>query len=112
MKYFEAGTKSYVNVVKGSNHQNSRSQHKKEGSKYTQERQSFHEQRVSYSKRYYTSRYSYFNGQCFTCHNFGNKAVNCVAYKTIMTREEINQYNSNESKKSSYNSFYPLQNEV
>eukprot|EP00253_Pinus_taeda_P015505 PITA_15505 len=28
-----------------------------------------------------------FNGQCFSCHNFGHKATQCVSYKTIMTRE-------------------------
>eukprot|EP00253_Pinus_taeda_P035118 PITA_35118 len=30
---------------------------------------------------------NFFNGQCFSCHNFGHKAAQCVAYKTIMIRE-------------------------
>ena len=34
---------------------------------------------------------NFFNGQCFSCHNFGHKAAKCVAYKTIMTREAQKQ---------------------
>jgi len=34
---------------------------------------------------------SFFNGQCFSCHNIGHKAAQCVAYKTIMTREAQKQ---------------------
>ena len=35
----------------------------------------------------FDNRRIFFNGQCFSCHNFGNKAAQCVVYKTIMTRE-------------------------
>ena len=35
----------------------------------------------------FDNRRNFFNGQCFSCHNFGHKAAQCVAYKTIMTRE-------------------------
>eukprot|EP00253_Pinus_taeda_P009420 PITA_09420 len=34
---------------------------------------------------------NFFNGQCFSCHNFGHKAAQCIAYKTIMTREAQNK---------------------
>eukprot|EP00253_Pinus_taeda_P032899 PITA_32899 len=33
------------------------------------------------------NRRNFFNGQCLSCHNFGQKSTQCVAYKTIMTRE-------------------------
>jgi len=33
------------------------------------------------------SRRNFVNDQCFSCHKFGHKEAQCVAYKTIMTRE-------------------------
>ena len=45
----------------------------------------------------------YFNGQRFTCRNFGHKYVQCVAYKTIMTRESRKQNNEIGENKYSYN---------
>eukprot|EP00253_Pinus_taeda_P027051 PITA_27051 len=39
----------------------------------------------------FDNRGSFFNGQCFSCHNFGHKAAQCVVYKTIMTREAQKQ---------------------
>jgi len=59
-----------------------------------------------------TPIYSYFNGQLFTCHNFGHKEIHCVAYKIIMTREIRNQHNVKKLNKSSYNALSPLHNEV
>ena len=38
----------------------------------------------------FNNHINFFNGQCFSCHNFGHKAAQCVAYKTIMTREAQN----------------------
>ena len=60
----------------------------------------------------FANRRNYFNGQCLSCHNFGNKAAQCVAYKTIMTREAQNQRNVTGIKKSSYNNFSLLENEI
>ena len=60
----------------------------------------------------FDSHRNFFNGQCFSCHNFGHKAVQCVAYKTIMTREARNQRNVIGVKKSSYNNFSLLENEI
>jgi hypothetical protein len=45
-------------------------------------------------------------------HNFGHKVAQCVAYKTIMTRESRKKRIELETKKNTYNNFYPLQNEV
>ena len=55
---------------------------------------------------------SFFNGQCFSCHNFGHKAAQCVAYKTIMTREAQKQRSMNGTVKSTYNNFSALENEI
>jgi len=54
---------------------------------------------------------NFFNGQYFSCHNFGHKVSQCVAYKTIMIREE-NQRNVTGIKKISYNKFSLLENEI
>jgi len=54
---------------------------------------------------------NYFNGQCFSCHKFGHNATQCVAYKTIMTREARNQRNVTRIMKRTYNNFSPLENE-
>ena len=35
----------------------------------------------------FDSRKNFFNGECFACHNFRYKSNQCVAHKTIMTRE-------------------------
>eukprot|EP00253_Pinus_taeda_P007936 PITA_07936 len=60
----------------------------------------------------FKNRRNFFNGQCFSCHNFGHKAAQCVAYKTIMIREARNQRNVTRIKKSSYNNFSLLENEI
>ena len=60
----------------------------------------------------FDSRGKFFNGQCFSCHNFGQNVAQCVAYKTIMTREARNQRNVTGIKKSSYNNFSLLENEI
>ena len=57
-------------------------------------------------------RRNFFNGQCFSCHNFGHKSTQSVAYKTIMTREARNQRNVIGIKKISYNNFSLLENEI
>eukprot|EP00253_Pinus_taeda_P020506 PITA_20506 len=49
--------------------------------------------------RRFDNRKSFFNGQCFSCHNFGYKAAQCVAYKTIMTREAKKQRRADFSRK-------------
>ena len=54
----------------------------------------------------------FFNGQCFSCHNFSHKVSQCVAYKTIMTREARKKRIDIGTKKNTYNKFSPLQNEV
>eukprot|EP00253_Pinus_taeda_P011740 PITA_11740 len=53
-----------------------------------------------------------FNGQCFSCHNFGHKAAQCVAYKTIITREAQKQRSMNGITKRTYKNFSALENEV
>ena len=58
------------------------------------------------------NRRSFFNGQCFSCHNFGHKAAQCVAYKTIMTREAQKQRSMIGITKRTYNNFSALENEV
>ena len=42
--------------------------------------------KVKNTRRFYDCINFFFNGQCFSCHKFGYKAAQCVAYKTIMTR--------------------------
>ena len=64
------------------------------------------------TKRFYDHRNFFFNGQCSSCHNFGYKASQCVAYKNIMTREVRKQRSMTRIKKSSYNKFYPLKDEI
>lgn len=93
----EACTKNYANAIKGRNYQDSKVQQQEEGSSHTQVRKprtkghSIHNQMPKYSRRYSTPGYSYFNDQCFTCHNFRHKAIHCVAYKIVMIREARNQ---------------------
>jgi len=55
---------------------------------------------------------NFFNGQCFSCHNFGHNATQCVAYKTIMTREARNQRSVTGIMKRTYNNFSALENEI
>eukprot|EP00253_Pinus_taeda_P013040 PITA_13040 len=55
---------------------------------------------------------NFFNGQCFSCHNFGHKAAQCVAYKTIMTREAKKKRSMTGIMKRTYNNFYALENEI
>ena len=69
-------------------------------------------QQVNSNRRFHDHRNFYFNGQCFSCHNFGHKVVQCVAYKTTMTREAREKRMNIEPKKNTYNNFSPLQNEV
>ena len=44
--------------------------------------------------------------------DLGHKAAQCVAYKTIMTREERKQRNETGIKKNNYKNFSALQNEI
>ena len=53
-----------------------------------------------------------FHLKTFSCHNFGQKAAQCVSYKTIMTREARNQRNVTGIRKSPYNNFSLLENEI
>ena len=48
----------------------------------------------------------------FLMSNFGHKVVQCVAYKTIMTREARKKRIDIGTKKNTYKNFSPLQNEV
>ena len=68
-------------------------------------------QKVNNTKRFYDHK-NLFNGQCFSCDNFGHKVAQCVAYKTIMTREAQNQRSVTGIKKSSYNKFFPIEDEI
>jgi len=63
------------------------------------------------SDRFDNSR-SFFNGQCFSCHNFGHKVAQCVAYKTIMTREAQKQRSMTGITKRTYNNFSTLESEI
>ena len=69
-------------------------------------------QKVNNTKRFYDQKNFFFNGHCFSCHNVGHKAAQCVAYKTIMTREARKQRNETGVKKKSYNIFSPLIDEI
>ena len=60
----------------------------------------------------FDNRRNFFNGKCFSCHNFGHKAAQCVAYKTIMTREAQNQMSVTGIMKRTYNNFSSLENEI
>jgi len=55
---------------------------------------------------------SFFNGQCFSYHNFGHKAAQCVSYKTIMTKEAQKQKSMTGITKRTYNNFSALENEI
>ena len=68
-------------------------------------------QQVNINKRFHDRRNFFFNGKCFSCHNFGHKAAQCVA-KTIMTREARKKRNETGIKKNTYNNFYPHKNEI
>ena len=59
----------------------------------------------------FDNRRNFFNGQCFSCHNFGHKAAQCVAYKTIMIREAQKQRSMTGITKRTYNNFSVLENE-
>jgi len=59
----------------------------------------------------FDNRRSFFNGQCFSCHNFGHKAAQCVAYNAIMTREVKKQRSMTGITKRTYNNFSALENE-
>jgi len=60
----------------------------------------------------FDNRRSLFNGQFFSCHNFGHKAAQFVSYKTIMTREAQKQRNMTGITKRTYNKFSALENEI
>ena len=60
----------------------------------------------------FDNRMNFFNGQCFSCHNFGHKAAQCVSYKTIMTREAHKQRSMTRIMKRTYNNFSALENEI
>jgi len=47
-----------------------------------------------------------------SCHNFGHKSAQWVAYKTIMTREAQKQRSMTGIKKRTYNNFSALENEI
>ena len=64
------------------------------------------------TRSYYTHKHFYLNGQCFTCHNFGHKVAQCVAYKAIITREARKQTNEVRVKEYSYNAFSSFQYET
>src|SRR3984885_7613705 len=55
---------------------------------------------------------SFSKGQCFSCHNFGHKAAQCVSYKTIMTREAQKQRSMTGITERTYKNFSALENEV
>eukprot|EP00253_Pinus_taeda_P003737 PITA_03737 len=60
----------------------------------------------------FDNRRIFFNGQCFSCHNFGHKVAQCVAYKTIMTREAQKKRSIIGIMKRTYNNFSALENEI
>ena len=60
----------------------------------------------------FDNRRNFFNGQCFSCHNFGHEAAQCVAYKTIMTKEARNKRSVIGIMKRTYNIFFSLENEI
>eukprot|EP00253_Pinus_taeda_P032501 PITA_32501 len=124
-------TKSYLDVAKNSEHNDNRQQRHKADHQVNQatftsrmnrshnQPQVNHTQFASKLNRNYNHQVNrfdnsrnFFNGQCFSCHNFGHKAAQCVAYKTIMTIEARNQRNVIEIKRSSYNNFSLLENEI
>ena len=53
----------------------------------------------------FDNRRSFFNGQCFSCHNFGHN-------KTIMTGEAQKQRSMTGITKRTYNNFSALENEI
>ena len=69
-------------------------------------------QQVNIKRRFHDRKNFFFNGKCFSCHNFGHKVAQCVAYKTIMTKEARKQRIETGIKKNTYNNFSPLQNEM
>ena len=69
-------------------------------------------QKVKNTRRFYDCRNFFFNGKCFSCHNFGHKAAQCVSCKTIMTREARKKINEKGINKNTYNKFSSLQDEI
>ena len=60
----------------------------------------------------FDNRRIFFNGKCFSYHNFGHKAAQRVAYKIIMTREAQKQRSMAGIMKRTYNKFSVLENEI
>ena len=65
-------------------------------------------------KKVYQNRYPYiFLGYCFSCSNFGHKAVSCRAYESKRLRGKNYNFKNNQTisqvKSRNYNSFTPLQ---
>ena len=55
-----------------------------------------------------TSKYQYiFFGHCYSCNNFGHKAMNCKAYEKFHVHKK--NVSSNNPKERNHNSFAPLQ---
>ena len=60
----------------------------------------------------FDNRRNFFNGQCFSCHNFGHKSTQCLVCKTIMTRESKKETSMTGIIKSTYNNFSALEIEI
>ena len=75
-----------------------------------------HSQFTSRTNGYYNGRFddrrNFFNGQCFSCHNFGHKVAQYVAYKIIMNKESRNQRSVTGIMKRTYNNFSAFENEI
>lgn len=110
---YSTETRSYLNVTKIINQQNSILQQKNKGPNTSKVSSDQFNQKENTTRRYYNPTNFHFNGQYFACHNFGHEVSQCVSYKSIMTSlEAIKQNNEIGIKKYSYNSFSPLQYEI
>lgn len=69
-------------------------------------------QKVNNTKIFYDHGNFFLSGQCFSFYEFGHKVAQCVSYKNIMTREARKKRSVTGIKKSSYNNFSPLEDEI
>ena len=93
-KSSQSSTPSYLNVAKSSEQHFVTQQKNKETTHVKHEHFNSRKknnininQQVNINSRFHDHINFFFNGQCFSCHNFGHKACQCAAYKTIMTKE-------------------------
>lgn len=89
---------SHLNTLKGTNTTMNRQRYNKE------RRQSIFTKFNPFNMQYLSKYQNFFYGHCYSCNNFGHKAVDCQAYARInygrpeILRTPMNSYLRNKSK--------------